>query len=250
MAVARLALNNLQQRVSFSSLFNTQIGNRKMVATQQQRWGSELLRRFSATASEKVSSDDKSSQQGREVAVSDEGSSKKSKLFPSRRRKGQWRRGLWRNENRDLTPFSRDLMPFSLNEFFPFPTGLENALLEATENLNRLFQNFSLSPANLIGRIKEDDDAYRLSYDLPGLTKEEVKITIEDGYLVIKGEHKEEKEDSDESAASYRYYNTSIFLPEDAKVDEIKAELKDGVLTITIPRTEKPKKDVKEVNID
>ncbi|XP_043700535.1 26.5 kDa heat shock protein, mitochondrial [Telopea speciosissima] len=246
MAMARLALSNLQQRVSMSSLFNAQIGNRGMVVPQQKRWGSELLRRLSTTDSEKVS--DEKSSQGRDIAVSEGGSSssKKSKLSPFRRKKGSWRRGLWRNDNRDL-------IPFSLNELFPFPLGLENALLEATENLNKLFTN--LSPSGLIGRIKEDDDAYRLQYQLPGLSKEDLNITIEDGFLVIKGEHKEEKEeenssdDDDGSSANFRYYNTSILLPEDAKVDDIKAEMKDGVLTITIPKTEKPKKDVKEVQI-
>lgn len=86
---------------------------------------------------------------------------------------------------------------------------------------------------------------------MPGIAKEDVKITIDDGMLTIKGEHKEEKEEGDDdeywSSSSYGYYNTSLVLPDDAKGDEIKAELKDGVLTVTIPRTEKPKKDVKQV---
>ena len=104
-----------------------------------------------------------------------------------------------------------------------------------------------------MGRVKEQDDCYKLRYDVPGLTKEDVKITIDDGVLTIKGEHKEEEEEGSDdehwSARSYGYYNTSLVLPVDAKVDEIKAELKDGVLSIIIPRTEQPKKDVKEVQI-
>ncbi|MCI48620.1 26.5 kDa heat shock protein mitochondrial, partial [Trifolium medium] len=80
------------------------------------------------------------------------------------------------------------------------------------------------------------------------------KITIGDGVLTIKGEHKEEKEDNDDDHheywSSYGYYNTSLVLPDDAKVDEIKAELKDGVLIVTIPRSEKPNKDVKHVNVE
>lgn len=89
-----------------------------------------------------------------------------------------------------------------------------------------------------------------LRFDVPGLAKEELKVTVDDGVLTIKGEHKEEKEEatSDEELW-YGYYNTSLMLPEDAKVDDVKAELKDGVVTITIPRTEKPKKDVKEVEV-
>lgn len=104
-----------------------------------------------------------------------------------------------------------------------------------------------------MGRVKEQDECYKLRFEVPGLGKDEVKITVDDGVLTIKGEHKEEEEDGSDdefwSAKSYGYYNTSLLLPDDAKVDEIKAELKDGVLNITIPRTEKPKKDVKEVEI-
>lgn len=75
------------------------------------------------------------------------------------------------------------------------------------------------------------------------MTKEDVKITIDDGVLTIKGEHKEEKDDDEHwsSTSSYGYYNTSLILPDDAKADDIKAELKDGVLTLIIPKTQNPK---------
>lgn len=134
-----------------------------------------------------------------------------------------------------------------------FPSGLGNAFMQATENINRLFENLNFTPSQLMGRVKEQDDCYKLRYDVPGLGKDDVKITIHDGVLTIKGEHKEEEEESSDdehwSARSYGYYNTSLALPDDAKADEIKAELKNGVLNIVIPRTEKPKQDVKEVRI-
>lgn len=129
-------------------------------------------------------------------------------------------------------------------------------MLQATENVNRLFESLNLSPWSLSGRVKEHDQFYKLKFDVPGLAKEDLKITIHDGVLTIKGEHKEEEEDQsgseDESWTSssrYGYYNATLLLPEDAKADEVKAELKDGVLSITIPRTEKPKTDAKEVQI-
>lgn len=125
-------------------------------------------------------------------------------------------------------------------------------MVQATENINKLLENFS--PSRLIGRFKEHDECYKLRYLMPGLGKEDVKITVEDGVLRIRGEHKEvdEEESDDElfSAVRYGYYDFTDILPEDAKPDEIKAEMKDGVLTIIIPRTETPKKDVKEVQID
>ncbi|KAE8699379.1 putative small heat-shock protein [Hibiscus syriacus] len=71
------------------------------------------------------------------------------------------------------------------------------------------------------------------------------------------GEHKEEGgggggSDNDDSwsAGSYGFYNISLVLPDDVKVDDIKAELKDGVLSIIVPKTEQSKKDVKQVQIN
>lgn len=123
--------------------------------------------------------------------------------------------------------------------------------MQATHNINKLFEN--LSPSRLIGRVKEKEDHYKLRYEVPGLAKEDVKIRVEDGVLRIIGEAKnEDEEESDDdcwSSLSYGYYDSALVLPVDAKVDEIKAELKDGVLYITIPRIEKVKKDVKEVQV-
>ncbi|WMV57785.1 hypothetical protein MTR67_051170 [Solanum verrucosum] len=67
---------------------------------------------------------------------------------------------------------------------------------------------------------QEDDKNYKIRYDVPGLGKEDVKIMVE----------KEEEGSDDEfwSSRSYGYYNNSIVLPEDAKVDEIKAEINKG----------------------
>lgn len=97
------------------------------------------------------------------------------------------------------------------------------------------------------------DESYSIKYQMPGLSKDDVKITVEDGMLFIRGEHKEEEEDGDEeeywAAARYGYYNTSLMLPEDAKVEEITAEMKDGVLHVIIPKDETKKKHVKEVKV-
>jgi len=126
--------------------------------------------------------------------------------------------------------------------------------MQASNNINRLFENMNLTPWSLTsGRVKEKDDHYKLRYEMPGIAKEDVKITIDDdGVLTIKGEHKEEKDDDEQywSSSSYGYYNTSLILPDDAKADDIKAELKDGVLTLIIPKTQNPQKDVKQVTIE
>ncbi|XP_052113159.1 26.5 kDa heat shock protein, mitochondrial [Arachis duranensis] len=188
-------------------------------SSSSRRFGNELLRRrfasSSATASEKS--------EGNEIAVSSSGGRRSRQMI---------------------------LLGWLL-EFFP--SGLGNALMQASENINRLFDNMNLTPWSLTGRVRERDDHYKLRYDMPGVAKEDVKITIDDGVLKIKGEHKEEKEEEDDdeywSSSSYGYYDTNLVLPDDAKADEIKAELKDGVLTITIPRTQQQKKDVKQISV-
>ncbi|KAL5756442.1 hypothetical protein ACOSP7_020874 [Xanthoceras sorbifolium] len=235
MALARLALRSLQQRVPSSSVAAAALGHgviersaSSVNGVQRERWNNELLKRFIAT-----SAGNEEKKDSKEVSVTEK---KSSRLFPRRKSK----RSLWRNNN----------VP-SLYEIFP--SGLGNALLQATENINRLFENINISPMQLMGRVKEKDECYKLRYEVPGLSKEEVKITVDDGVLTIKGEHKEEEEEGSDdefwSSKSFGYYNTSLVLPDDAKVDDIKAELKDGVLDITIPKTQKPKKDVKEVQI-
>ncbi|KAK8581253.1 hypothetical protein V6N13_144289 [Hibiscus sabdariffa] len=236
MALARLALRNLQQRVSSSSsLLGHNLGEKSVGGVQRQRWNDEMLKRFMATATDKDSDD-----QQKQVSVSD--GEKKFRLFPRRRNLLNWR-----NKQNDYAP--------PLYEFFP--SGLGNALMQATENMNRLFDTLDLMPSQSMARVKEQDDCYKLRYEMPGLTKEDVKITVDDGVLNIKGEHKVEEEEEEEgwdyerwSARSYGYYNTSLVLPDDAKVDDIKAELKDGVLSITVPKTEESKKDVKQVEIN
>ncbi|KAJ8774748.1 hypothetical protein K2173_017194 [Erythroxylum novogranatense] len=239
MALARLALRNLSQRVLQFSSTNSLVGGHSAIekttvgGVQRQRWSDDLLKRFMTTGDKAAGE----TSDGKEVAVSEGG--KKSKLFPRKR----GRKGIWRSDGREFVP--------ALYEFFP--SGLGNALLQATDNINRLFENLNLSPSNLIGRFKEKDECYKLRYEVPGLSKEDIKITVDDGVLRIRGEHKEEEEEGSDdefwSARSYGYYNTSVLLPEDAKADDIKAELRDGLLYITIPRTEKPKKDVTEVKI-
>lgn len=79
-----------------------------------------------------------------------------------------------------------------------------------------------------------------------------MKVSVEDGDLVIKGEHKAEEQKEDSwSSRSYGSYNTRVTLPEHVKVEEIKAELKNGVLYVVVPKSkESPKKNVIDVNVE
>jgi len=85
-----------------------------------------------------------------------------------------------------------------------------------------------------------------VSAELPGLKKEDVKVEVSDDSVTIQGERKQEhKEDHDgyhRWERNYGRFYRTIHLPEGAKTDQVKAELKDGVLKVSIPVPEAPKK--------
>ena len=96
--------------------------------------------------------------------------------------------------------------------------------------------------------IYEKDGAYHIEADVPGFKKEEIAVECEDGYITISAEKNYEHEDSD-SDKKYlkreRNYSktTRKFYVGDINSNDIKAEYKDGILNITVPKQDKlPKK--------
>ncbi|KZV51902.1 heat shock 22 kDa protein, mitochondrial [Dorcoceras hygrometricum] len=83
---------------------------------------------------------------------------------------------------------------------------------------------------------------------MPGLSKEEVKVSVEQSTLIIKGEAKKESEDEE----TVQRYSSRIDLPEKLyKTNEIKAEMKNGVLKIFLPKIkEEERNDVISVNVE
>ncbi len=112
-------------------------------------------------------------------------------------------------------------------------------------------ENSVWSPAT---DIVEYDDKFVLHLDLPGIGKEDVKIKFVNNQLIINGERKSV---SEEKNATYhrverlngKYYR-AFNLPEKIVEDQIKAEFKDGTLTIEIPKAEEVKPKEIEVKIN
>lgn len=99
----------------------------------------------------------------------------------------------------------------------------------------------------------EDDKAYHVTAELPGMTEKDVEVTFADNMLTISGEKKEEKEVKEENVhrreRSFGSFRRSFTLP--AEVDEAKiaASFKDGVMTIDLPKSKTAQKKAKKITI-
>jgi len=97
--------------------------------------------------------------------------------------------------------------------------------------------------------IAEDDKEYLIKAELPEVKKEELKVTLKDGVLTLRGERKLEKEEKGKKyhrvERAYGSFLRSFSLPDDADASKVNAEFKDGVLKVHLPKGEKAKtKDI------
>jgi HSP20 family protein len=96
-----------------------------------------------------------------------------------------------------------------------------------------------------LANISETDDEYLIRMELPEVKKENVKIAVQDGVITISGERKMEREEESENAirveSIYGSFTRSFVLPEHVDANAIKAEAKDGVLRIHVPKVKSKK---------
>lgn len=134
--------------------------------------------------------------------------------------------------------------PFSFNAWDPFDDHFQ-IQFPRIEN-----------PAFVSARVdwKETPEAHVLKADLPGLKKEEVKVEVEeDRVLQIRGERNAEKEEKTDTwhrmERSSGQFMRRFRLPDNARMDGIRAAMENGVLTITVPKEPAKKADVKSIQI-
>ncbi|THG00733.1 18.1 kDa class I heat shock protein-like [Camellia sinensis] len=140
--------------------------------------------------------------------------------------------------------------PFSLDiwdplEGFPFSTTLANIPISALET--SAFANNRID-------WKETPEAHIFKANLPGLKKEEVKVEVEERrVLQISGERSKELEEKNDKwhrvERSSGKFLRRFRLLENAKVDQVKATMENGVLTVTVPKEKVKKPEVKSVKI-
>lgn len=102
--------------------------------------------------------------------------------------------------------------------------------------------------------IYETDSALVLKADLPGVDPKDVDIRVENGVLYLKGERKFEKEVKEENyhrvERSYGAFTRSFSLPNSIDTEHVKAEYKDGQLTLTMPKREEAKPKTVKIEVE
>ncbi len=137
-------------------------------------------------------------------------------------------------------------------------------LEEVSDRLNRMFARPVASGTN--GKetmivadwtpsvdISETEVEYLIKTEIPDVKKEDVKVTVEDGVLTIQGQRKQEKEEKGTKyhriERSYGSFVRTFSLPDVIETDRVKAEFKDGVLNLHLPKSERAKPKAIEVKV-
>ena len=141
--------------------------------------------------------------------------------------------------------------PFSLDVWDPFEGWPRRSL---SDQLRPSFPSETSSFARASIDWKETPTAHVFKADVPGLKKEEVKVEIEDGRVLhISGQRNREQEEKTDTwhriERSSGSFARRFRLPENAKIDQVKAAMEDGVLTVTVPKEEVKETDVRSIEI-
>ncbi len=144
----------------------------------------------------------------------------------------------WESPRRELDTFGRTMRRF----FDDFDSNFFN--------FTPILNNGNFMPAV---DINEDKNNLYFIAELPGLTKDDVKLTVSEGTLTIRGEKKREEEQQDRNyyrlERSCGEFVRQFTLPEGLKEEDIQADFKDGVLEIIVPKKEPSKPKEREVPI-
>lgn len=138
-----------------------------------------------------------------------------------------------------------------LMKWYPGVTGVATLQDEMEDLFDNLFlanrRRVDMGSGTWLPRvnIREHEDKYELTAEIPGMNKDEISIEVQDNTLTIRGEKTTEKDTGDEKFHVCERvcgkFERSFALPENVKAEGVDAEYKDGVLKIGIPKTEKVK---------
>jgi HSP20 family protein len=147
-----------------------------------------------------------------------------------------------------------------VRELTTFPSDILSMQKEINHMFDRFFRGGTLDDSGIMPTtwlpavdLIEEDDQLLAKVELPGVTKDDVKITLQDNTLTIRGEKKQEKETKESNyhrlERSYGSFQRSFALPTSVKADKVEAQYKDGILTITMPKAEEARRKQIEVKV-
>ena len=160
----------------------------------------------------------------------------------------------------------RDLIPWSKNQQLAQAAEGSDSFFMLHREVNRLFDDVfrGFAPDGLPGRplmegrfgwpkveLSETSQALKVSAELPGMTEKDVDVQIANGVLTVRGEKKAERTDEGKYFTERLYGSFERHIPlEGVREDEAEASFRDGVLTITVPKSEEGKTGVKRIAIN
>ena len=101
--------------------------------------------------------------------------------------------------------------------------------------------------------IADNAKAYEITAELPGMDEKNVEVKFSDGTLIIRGEKKDEKEEKNKdyhlSERRYGAFQRSFSVPDGVDAEKIEAAFKNGILTVTLPKTPEAQKKEKKIEI-
>lgn len=148
--------------------------------------------------------------------------------------------------------FGEDLFDDFMNDF-AFPTLSTSSMFPAFPDTEKAL--YGKHAKNMMKTdIKEKEDGYELIIDLPGFKKDELQVSLEDGYLTIRAAKGLDKDEQEKDTGKYirreRYAGScarSFYVGDYVTQEDIKGEFKHGILTLEIPKKEaKPKVEQKK----
>jgi HSP20 family protein len=101
--------------------------------------------------------------------------------------------------------------------------------------------------------VYEDKDQFVVKAEVPGMKKDDIEVSLHDGSLTISGERKSERESTEagvyRSERAFGRFQRTIDLPTSVDVSKVKADYRDGILSITLPKMEEAKPKKISVNV-
>ena len=117
-------------------------------------------------------------------------------------------------------------------------------LTSLQDELDRLFESPMTGWAPALD-VYEDKESFSIRVELPGMKREDIEVSLQDGAIIISGERKEEKVHEDISIHRqerfYGRFTRALTLPMAVAGDKVKAQYKDGILAVTLPKAEEAK---------